>query len=139
MNNFFTNGKEFSSYNYFWQFFFQMELIYPNGTKLPAKKVELLREIPSNAANDRLFINSTFVVFFTEKRMRKHVKNGLTCPQVLEKFRNSSKYKLMQDMYEYRVLNDENGDVRSRTKIFGNTFRVKLNNWWRTNAKIAEA
>lgn len=116
-----------------------MEMIYPNGAKIPAQKIELLNAIPSDASNDRHFINSAFFVFFSEKRICKQTKNGLGCGEVLEKFRNSNKYELMRDIYEYRVMNDGDGDTKSRLRTFRHTFRVKLNNWWRSNATKAKA
>lgn len=119
--------------------FFQTEFTYPNGTKISVKKIELLDAIPGDASNDRLFINSAYFIFFTEKRIRKQAKNGLTCAQTLNKLRNSIKYELMRDIYEYRVMNDGDGDIKSRIRIFGHIFRVKLNNWWRSNVKKADA
>lgn len=114
-------------------------MVYPNGTKIPVQKIELLDAIPSDESNDRLFINSAFFVFFTEKKICKQVKNGLGSAQVLEKFRSSTKYELMRDIYEYRVLSDGDGNIKSRLQTLGHTFRVKLNNWWRTNVTKAKA
>lgn len=116
-----------------------MDFIYPNGVKIPANQIELLDGISGDATNDRLFINSAFFIFFTENRLRKQIKNGLTCAQVLEKFRNSIKYDLMQDLYKHRVFSNGSGDAKSRIHIFAHTFRVKLNNWWRTNCTKAKA
>lgn len=108
-----------------------MDLVYPNGLKITAKKMDLLDTIPSDPGNDRLFINTAFFIFFSEKRLRRQVKNGLDRNAVLEKFRDSSKYELMRAIYDYRVLSNDCGDIKTRIRLFTTIFRVKLNNWWR--------
>lgn len=112
-----------------------MDLVYPNGFKVPAKKMDLLNEIPSDPGNDRLFINTAFFIFFSEKRLRKQVKNGLNRLDVLKKFRDSSKYELMRAIYNYRVLSNGCADANGRIRLFGSIFRIKLNNWWRHMSK----
>lgn len=95
--------------------------------------MEILNSISSDAFNDRLFINSAFFIFFAEKKIHKEIKNGRTCSEVLDTFRTTINYMLLQDIYKYRVLSDGNDETKSRLGIFTNVFRVKLNNWWRTN------
>lgn len=75
-----------------------MEMIYPNGVNVPAKQMDILDNIPSDSKNDRLFINTAFFIFFTERKIRKQIKNGIVRDAVLEKFRSSSKYGLMKSI-----------------------------------------
>lgn len=105
-------------------------MIYPNGVKVVAKHLKHLKFISSSQLFDRSFINSSFLIFFTEKYILKQKKKGLTRKEVLNKFRESSRYETMKNMYEHRILNDGRGDIKSRLGIFKNSFRVKLNNFW---------
>lgn len=125
----------FLLYYYFWFHFIQIQedLIFPNGVKISAKKFKLLEAIPVDPPNDRLFVNSAFFVFFNEQKIKKKIKKGFTRDEVLKDFRESNKFEIMRSIYEYRVLTDSNGDVSARIRSFSNTFRVKLNNWWRVN------
>lgn len=110
-----------------------MDLIFPNGVKISAKMYHLLNAIPTDPSNDRNFINSAFFVFFKEKKVHKQIKNGCDRKEILEYLRDSSKFEIMRFVYEHRVLTDGNGDTKSRIRDFGNTFRIKFNNWWRAN------
>lgn len=116
-----------------------MELIYSNGCKIPANQMDLLNDIPDDADNDRMFINTAFFIFFSEKMIRKQVKKGSLRKAVLEKFRSSAKYELLRSIYEYRVLLNGSGQIRSRIRLFRTAFRVKLNNWWSTNVSKPKA
>lgn len=110
-----------------------MDLIFPNGVKVSARKFKLLSAIPTDPANDKQFINSAFFVFITEKKIKKQIKKGLERNAILEYFRDSSKCEMMRSIYEHRILTDGNGDTKGRIRDFKHTFRVKFNNWWRTN------
>lgn len=122
----------------FLTYLLQTELIYPNGFKILAKKMDMLNSISSQPDCDKLFINSGFFIFFPEGRIRKQIKNGLNRKEVLKKFRDSSKYTLMSSIYEYRVLCNGSGDTKARILIFTSIFRVKLNNWWKHNVPKAK-
>lgn len=98
-----------------------------------AKKYQLLDAIPMDSSNDRHFINSAFFIFFTEKKIRKLVKKGHSRHAILDQFRASNKFELMRNIYEYRVLFDNEGALKVRIRDFGHTFRVKFNNWFRAN------
>lgn len=129
------HNKRMDENNLVFSYFFllQTELIYPNGFKILAKKMDMLNSISTEPDCDRRFINSAFLIFFPEGRIRKQIKKGLNREGVLEKFRESSKYALMSSIYEYRVLSNGSGDTKARILIFTKVFRVKLNNWWKNN------
>lgn len=112
---------------------FQGDLIFPNGVQISAKKYQLLEAISTSPSNDRLFVNSAFFIFFAEKRIHKKIKKGLDRDAILKYLRDSDKFEILRSIYEHRVLTDTNGDVPARIRDFWQTFRVKFNNWWRSN------
>lgn len=112
---------------------FQVKLIYPNGAKVDVNLVGQLDSISGDAGFDRLFINTHFAIMFSEKYIRKQVKKGLDRKNILDKFRSSNRYEIMQFLYDYRVLSDGRGDIKYRLKMFKLVFRTKFNNWFCTH------
>lgn len=43
-------------------------------------------------------------------------------------------YLTISALYEYRVVNNGKGDLKTRASLFKSAFRIKLNNWWSTHA-----
>lgn len=74
----------------------QANLIYDNGVKVSAKKMEFLDTISSEPTADRLFINTFFFIVFSEKYLRKQIKKGLNRTEVLNKMRDSNRHKVMK-------------------------------------------
>lgn len=111
-----------------------MDVIFPNGVKILAKKYQVLNQIPTDPSHDRMFINTQFFVFFKEKYIRKQIKKHLNRKTILDKLRESVKYDLMRSIYEHRVLSDGMGDNKARIGLFRSTFRIKFNNWWGSNS-----
>lgn len=112
---------------------FQDKMVYPNGVKVASKLLKHLQMIPSAHTFDKAFINASFTVFFTDKYIKKQKKNGLDRVAALKKFRDSSRYETMRNIYEYRVLCDGIGNLKERLGLFKNTYRVKFNNNWKSH------
>lgn len=110
--------------------YFQSKMIYSNGVKVYTKHLKHLDNMSSAPIFDRSFINSSFLIFFSDRYILKQKKKGMARKAVLIKFRESNRYNIMRNIYEYRVLCDGHGDVIARVGSFKNTFRVKFNNWW---------
>lgn len=115
--------------------FFQTKLVYPNGVKVHAKLLKQIETTSSAASFDRFFINTQFMIFFTDKYILKQAKKGLSREVVLLKFRESKRYETMQSIYEYRVVCDGKGGIKERLRLFKNVFRIKFNNWWSVNSR----
>lgn len=105
-------------------------MIYTNGVKVAKPALRRLETISSAQQFYREFINSGYLVFFCEKYCRRQVKKGLSREQMLKKIRDSNRYETLQNVYEYRVLCDGQGDIKRRLISFKNVFRVKFNNQW---------
>lgn len=58
-----------------------------------AKRLEI---IPSEESSDRKFINETFDMFFSEKYIKKQIRNGCTKEQLLPQFRQTERYDTMR-------------------------------------------
>lgn len=116
-------------------FKFQSKWLYPNGVKLDQKLVKQMDSISSDPSCDRLFINTLFMIVFSSKYIYKQSKKGLDRKATLNKFRDSNRYELMKNMYDYRVLRNGRGDSKTRMGLFKLVFRSKLNNWWKDHIK----
>lgn len=95
--------------------------------------IKQLDTISGNASFDRLFVNTHFSIMFPEKSLRKQLKKGLGRKDILERFRNSNRGEIMEQMYKYRVLSDGRGDIKHRLSVFKLVFRTKFNNWFATH------
>lgn len=94
-----------------------------------AKQLDLISGDPSY---DRLFINTHFMLVFSRKYILKQFsKRNLDRKSTLNKFRNSNRYELMQNMYEYRVLCNGRDNIKMRLGLFKLVFRSKFNNFWK--------
>lgn len=111
---------------------FQDKMVYPNGVKVASKCLKYLETMSSTPTFDKPFINASFMVFFTDKYLKKQKKKGLDRQATLQKFRDSQRYETMRSLYEYRVMCDGRGNVKERVGLFKNTYRVKFNNTWKS-------
>lgn len=109
--------------------------MYPNGVKVDQKLAKQMDTISSEPSCDRMFINTHFMVVFSNKYIFKQFKKGLDRKATLNKFRDSNRYELMKNMYDYRVLCNGRGEIRTRLNLFKLVFRSKLNNWWKDHIK----
>lgn len=107
--------------------------MYPNGAKADVNAIKQLDSISDDAAFDRPFINTHYAIMFPEKYIRKQVKKGLNRKDILNKFRSSDRYEIMEHLYQYRVLSNGNGDIKHRLSVFKLVFRTKFNNWFCTH------
>lgn len=72
-------------------------MIYDNGVKVWANKMDILETISSEP-----IVNSFFTVF-SEKYLRKQIKKGLTRNDVLKKMPDSNRHKVMKG--ESHIIN----------------------------------
>lgn len=58
--------------------------------------MKLLEVISDHPDFDRPFINNHFTIVFPEKYLKKQIKKRLTREEVLKKFRESDRHKIMK-------------------------------------------
>lgn len=99
------------------------------------KLANQLDKIPGDPSHDRMFINTHFMMVFSRKYILKQAKRGMDREATLKKLRDSDRYELMRNMYEYRVLCNGRDNVKMRLSLFKLVFRSKFNNFWKDNVK----
>lgn len=83
-------------------FFDWTEYIYPNGVKVLVKAMKQLETIPSTGSGDRLYVNTSFTVFFSDKYIKKRIKKckkleiSKLREEVLKILRESDRHQTMK-------------------------------------------
>lgn len=80
-------------------YFFQSRFIFPNGVKLKVDLAKRLEIIPGEESSDRRYINETFDMFFSEKYIKKQMRNGCAKEKLLTQFRETDRYETMRGEY----------------------------------------
>lgn len=75
---------------------FQSKLVYANGVSVSVKLTKQFETISSDPGSDRSYVNAQFFVFFSEKKIFRRIKKGLSREQVLDEFRQSDRYEIMK-------------------------------------------
>lgn len=115
--------------------------------------------ISGDAASDRKYVNSCFFIIFPLEYIEKQIKKTPSRKLVLEKLRGTKRYETMNgqfqmkifsvsyclliiansfmftDLFDYRVLQDGQGELNGRIHLFKLAFRSKFNGWWDKQAE----